>query len=105
VKRSLIAVAIPVQQIADLVTACTDMIVDERHPVERPFPDDTRYVRAQYDADTDQFILVYEHETFPGVPEGAMVMRVGITSLREYIEELERKIDEIEGIGAAGYDE
>jgi hypothetical protein len=32
-------------------------------------------------------------------------MRVGITSLREYIEELERKIDEIEGIGAAGYDE
>lgn len=75
-ERRLIAVAIPSQELAELLMHNTHIMHEVPYPETRPFPDGTRYVRTFHDTETDQIVLVYEHPSFYRTPAGAHTMRV-----------------------------
>lgn len=97
-ERRLIAVLIPAQEIANLILSRCQVRGLPRTPVEQsqPFPDDTHCVRTYYDPDTESLVLVCEHEDFPTTAPTCQMWRVGVTSLREYVEGLETRVDDCE---------
>lgn len=97
-KRRLIAVLVPAQEIADLILRRCHVRGLPGMPAEQPqpFPDDAQCVRTYYDPDIDSLVLVYEHEDFPATAPTCQMWRASATSLREYVEELETRIDDRE---------
>lgn len=103
--RHLIAVLVPVQEIADLILSRCQVRGLPGMPAKQPqpLPDAAHCVRTYYDPDTDSLVLVYEHEDFPATAPTCQMWRVSATSLREYVEELETRVDDY-AIGRGAYD-
>lgn len=76
-ERNLVAVRVSASAIAQIVT--TSAWMDDMYTAgPQPFPEDTHYVRAYYDAEIDSFIMVFEHPSFYRTTEGAQIMRIKV---------------------------
>lgn len=72
--RNLVAVRISATAIADLVLQSAWMHDGNGPP--RPFPDETRYLRAYYDPEIDSVLLILEHPSFYATAEGCQIVRI-----------------------------
>lgn len=62
-------VMIPARQYADNICKRQKYRIE----VVEGVPTDAKLVRFDYDICSDRVVAVYEHETFPEVPEGTMI--------------------------------
>ena len=74
--RHLFAFPVSVSLLADLIRA--NGAIDEGADSPRPFPDGARCVRAFYDAELDNLVIVFEHDSFPATANGAHIMRARV---------------------------